>query len=157
MWRGKNLSKKGRPASYGSAQDQQCTWPSDSGPSDGQKADYCRDGGWAARSRDGHHGGTVWDGVYYLYGGRGHAETGAECDSNEAFGGQGGGGNGWSENIEGSGERGDARLGYQCSDNSLRPRHSIWRASLSVHGARVSSCDWGRGPRAIDAERGETS
>ncbi len=155
--RREDLPQARGPAPHRRAQDQQRARPGAAGAAHGQEADHRGDRRGPARRGHGDGRGAVRAGMRGLHGRGRHGAAGAERHAHAAARREGGAGDGGPEDAEGSGERGDARLGDECPLDPLYSRLGARLASVPDDGARFSPRDRRRGAAADSRARGASA
>ena len=151
--RGKDLPQARRPAAHRRAQDQQRARPGTAGQAHGQEARHRRDRRGPARRGHGDRLRAARPRVRHLHGRCGHGAPGAERDAHAAAGRGGARRLVRLEDAQRRHQRGHARLGHQRPHHLLPARQRARRASLSDHGARLSSLHQQRDEAADSRKR----
>ncbi len=152
--RRENLFQARGPPPHRRAQDQQRARPDSARPADGQETHHRRNRRGPARRRHGHGRGALRLRVRGVHGCRGHAAAGAQRRADAFPRRDGGARHRGRGHVEGSHQRGDARLGHQRAHDVLHPRQRARLASVPDDGARFSPRHRRRGPRTNARARG---
>ncbi len=137
--RSKDLSQTRRSAAYRRAQDQQLPRPGAAGAPHGQAPDYRGNRRRAARRGHRNRVRPLRDGMRGLHGRGRHAAPGAERLPHAPAGRRSPRRRFRLPDAQGRDQRSHARLGHQCAHHPLSAGQCARRASLSHHGARLSS------------------